>query len=292
MITNEGPVVVGIDGPAETVAAAIHLGAWEAQRRHTVLRLVGACDPAFGGPRYPGLDPAAFARRFATELAARVQDDHPQLTVTAVIGEENPAHSLIDAGRDAVLVIVAGDLRLRYGNITGGQVASQVAAHATVPVVVVPTPADPRTHDRRVVVGVDGSTGGEDALAFAFDEAAARGAVLHAVSVWDYPTRHGFRPLAAPADPSPLRTAAQAALAEALAPWTEKYPDVTVVRDAVRDADPGRVLCTAAVEADLLVVGPRGRGGFASRVLGSVSAGLVHYSPAPVAIVHGLGGAS
>jgi nucleotide-binding universal stress UspA family protein len=282
------PVVVGIDGPADTVAAAIHLGAWEANRRHTGLRLVGTYGSSL--PGHPDVDAEEFASRFTDELAAAVHQMHPEVAVDSAVRPGNAAHALIDVGRDATVIIVAGDARVHRGRIPGELVAAHVAAHAGTSVIVVPTPRDPRGTEHRVVVGVDTASGRTDAIEYAFDEAAARHATLHAVSVWEPATRHGFRPLTDPADLERLREGAEARLAGILAPWTEKYPDVPVVRDAVRHANPVQVLCQAAADAELVVAGSHGRSGSASVALGPVSAGLVRYSPTPVAVVHPVGG--
>jgi nucleotide-binding universal stress UspA family protein len=72
--------------------------------------------------------------------------------------------------------------------------------------------------------------------------------------------------------------------AERLAGWQEKYPDVTVRRVVTRDR-PARSLLEQAKEAQLVVVGSRGRGGFEGSLLGSTSQAVVHHSPCPVAVV-------
>jgi nucleotide-binding universal stress UspA family protein len=73
-------------------------------------------------------------------------------------------------------------------------------------------------------------------------------------------------------------------LAERLAGWAEKYPDVTVRRVVTRDAPANRLLAQAQ-QAQLVVVGSHGRGGFAGLVLGSVSHALLYHAPCPVAVV-------
>ena len=135
---------------------------------------------------------------------------------------------------------------------------------------------------RTVVVGVDGSPVSERALAFAFDEAALRGAPLVAVHTW----------LDLVADPvvglltdwAAVEAEEQVVLGERLAGWARKHPDVPVRRVVRRDG-PTHALLTEAEGAQLVVVGSRGRGGFAGLLLGSVSHAVLHRSPCPVAVV-------
>ena len=77
----------------------------------------------------------------------------------------------------------------------------------------------------------------------------------------------------------------EALVAESLTGWQEKYPDVTVRRHSVR-AFPVGALAHQSKNACLVVVGTRGRGGFAGLALGSVSQGVMHRARCPVAIVH------
>ena len=78
----------------------------------------------------------------------------------------------------------------------------------------------------------------------------------------------------------------QALVAESLAGWQEKYPDVAVRRHSVRGL-PVEALVRQSKDACLVVVGTRGRGGFGGLLLGSVSQGVMHRAQCPVAIVHG-----
>jgi nucleotide-binding universal stress UspA family protein len=79
-------------------------------------------------------------------------------------------------------------------------------------------------------------------------------------------------------------------LAERLAGWQEKYPDVTV-RRVVTGGRPARCLLDQAEGAQLLVVGSRGRGGFAGMLLGSTSRTLIHHAPCPLLVVRPATGA-
>ncbi len=137
-----------------------------------------------------------------------------------------------------------------------------------------------------IVVGVDGSDGADAALHFAAEEAQLRGATLNAVHAWTLPPG-----LAVPGVAPPLTTEyldqlaadAEQLLDRALADIEDGGPRVerTVVRGS-----PVTALVEAAADADLLVVGSRGRGGFAGLLLGSVSQQCAHHAPCPIVIVH------
>jgi nucleotide-binding universal stress UspA family protein len=133
-----------------------------------------------------------------------------------------------------------------------------------------------------VVVGIDDSSISEAALAFAFDAAAARGVGLVVVHAWS-PT--AIDDALAPVMDWDAATAEEdALLAERLAGWERKHPEVAVRRTVVRNGAV-RSLVAASREAQLVVVGSRGRGNATGLLLGSVSHGVLHASHCPVAIV-------
>lgn len=135
---------------------------------------------------------------------------------------------------------------------------------------------------RRVVVGVDGSTCSEAALRWAADYAAATGAELLAVIVWDSPTSYGWA-LAPEAEGLPERHAAkvlESSLDAVFGPERPPYLKSSVVR-----GHPAAALLAEANGADLLVVGRRGRGSFTAALLGSVSSRCTQHATCPVAVV-------
>lgn len=139
-----------------------------------------------------------------------------------------------------------------------------------------------------IVVGVDHSEGAKAALVFAHEEALLRHATLRAVHVWQYGYigYTGFEGAvpAMGADIKELRAAAAAALDATLRETLPNAGDVEI-EQCVVEGTPGAVLVDQSHEADLLVVGSRGHGGFASLLLGSVSQQCAHHAACPVVIV-------
>lgn len=134
----------------------------------------------------------------------------------------------------------------------------------------------------RIVVGVDGSSCSERALSWALSEAARRGAVLEPVMVWDDPSRDMWIPHVEPrGDPLALT---RHVLERTVKNVAGDHPTVPVEPLAV-EGSPARTLVELARGAELLVVGNRGRGGFAGVVLGSVSFHCVAHAPCPVVVV-------
>lgn len=280
------PVVVGIDG-SDSALRAVVWAAREAVRRHVRLRVVTAFawtpDHVVGQPglgeRYRDrmLQVARRSLAAAEETASRAE---PALDVETQLEVGAPIGVLGSEARRAQLVVL-GDRGL--GGLAGllmGSVAVALAAHAACPAVVVR--GERRQDEGPVVVGIDGSPVSEAALAFAFDAAAGRGAELVAVHAW-WPTTfdHALGPLL---DWEAVAAEENAVLAERLAGWAQKYPDVAVRRVVVRDGA-ARALVDASRQAQLVVVGSRGRGNATGLLLGSVSHGVLHAAHCPLAIV-------
>jgi nucleotide-binding universal stress UspA family protein len=130
----------------------------------------------------------------------------------------------------------------------------------------------------RIVVGVDGSASSQQALRWAVRQARLTGDELHAVAVWDYPTGalvledvdwFGITGKA-------LDDTVTATLPQDEADWVQR---------SVQRGYPARVLLDTAADAELLVVGSRGRGGMVGMLLGSVSQHVVTHARCPVVIV-------
>ncbi|HWO66413.1 MAG TPA: universal stress protein [Umezawaea sp.] len=282
------PVVVGVDG-SPTALDAVTWAADECARHHVPLRLVHTYFlPATG---YPNLIVnasevlAAFeaqGRLWLAEAEAAANAAAPGIAVETALFSGTTIPLLIEESANARTVVVGSR---GLGGFTGlllGSTAVALTAHARCPVVVVRARvagAGP------VVVGVDGSPASESAIGFAFEAASTCGAPLTAVLSWtDVLVESAFQAVRFTMDWSEVEAEQQLLLAERMAGWQEKYPDVVVERVVVRDR-PVRALVRAAQHARLLVVGSHGRGGFTGMLLGSTSQALVHHAPCPVAVV-------
>lgn len=134
----------------------------------------------------------------------------------------------------------------------------------------------------RVVVGVDGSASSYEALRWAARYAQVVGGVVEAVNAWDTPSAAGW---SGPAiDPDfDLEGARERFSAELNAVFADERP--AGLREHLVEGDPSEVLIRVAQGAELLVVGRRGRGGFARAVLGSVSQRCAQHATCPVVVV-------
>ncbi len=140
-----------------------------------------------------------------------------------------------------------------------------------------------------IVVGVDSSDGAKAALRFALMEAKLRQATLRVVHTWRFgyigvSGIEGFSPVVG-ADLGDLRRTAEVAL-DAVMHEVAPDADGVVIERRVSEGAPATVLVDESRQADLLVVGSRGHGGFAGLLLGSVSQQCAQHAACPVVIVH------
>lgn len=289
-------VVVGYDGSAGS-DEALHWAVDEARGRRARLRVVSVFGWAPYGPpvgigRVQAMpDPRELGEEVATRGRARAQQLAPQLEVsTAVHVDLGAAEALVRESDRAQLLVVGSRGRGGFAALVLGSTSTGVAMRASCPVVVVHRGrggADPSAPGGPVVVGVDGSELSERAVGWAFDAAARRGVGLVAVHAWQPPWATEVEWALADLDlVRALRQSAAVTLAESLAGWSQERPDVPVEQRVVR-AHPVRALTDASGEAQLLVVGSRGRGGFAGSLLGSVSQAALHHADCPVVVVRG-----
>lgn len=192
------------------------------------------------------------------------------------------AQVLIDVSKEADMIVVG---RRGLGALEGlllGSTSFALVHHSHCPVVVLHDGGDEvgpmPPASAPIVVGVDGSPASEQAVSIAFEEASFRNVELIAVHTWMNPADFYVD-----FDSTAAADQASEELAQRLAGWGERYPDV-VVRRVVGQDNPAHRLIEESRDAQLLVVGSRGRGGFAGMLLGSVSWAVAQAARVPVMV--------
>lgn len=278
-------IVVGVDGSAES-NAAVTWATREALMHKapvTLLHVVAPLDRS--SLRQPNGDipdwQSDAAQRVIAQARTVVDSSRggTSLDVHTEVAYSEVAPTLIDASNEARMIVAGGTGLGAIGRLLLGSVSTSLIHHAHGPVAIVHTGQD-FAHDAPVVVGIDGSPASETATALAFDEASRRGVPLVALHAW---SDVGVFPILG-MDWREYEQQGYEILAERLAGWQEQYPDVPVRRRVVCD-QPARWLLQAAEGAQLVVVGSRGRGGFAGLLLGSVSSAVAQAAEIPVIIV-------
>lgn len=280
-------IVVAVDGsPASAVAAS--WAAREAALRNVPLTVMHAvATPTATWPPMPYPDSLAVrledegkkAIMHAIKIAEDAMPADHRVAINRELVYSTPALALINMSDEADMIVVgtAGRGLLARGVL--GSVSSTVVRHANCPVAVVRDEELPDPQHAPVLLGIDGSSASELATEVAFDEASRRGVDLVALHAWSDVALSEIPE----SDWSTLEEAAQRSLAESLAGWEERYPDVTVRRLIVRDR-PARQLVEKSQTAQLVVVGSHGRGGLTGVLLGSVSNAVLHSVRVPVIV--------
>ncbi|OSC40550.1 universal stress protein [Mycobacterium decipiens] len=287
--TPKHGILVGVDGSAQSDAAV----AWatrEAVMRQVPITLLHVVAPVVVG--WPVGQLYANMTEWQQDYAQQVID-RARAALTNSLGESEPPQvhtemdfsnvvpTLINASQEASMMVVGSQGMGALGRLLLGSVSTALLHHAHCPVAVIhshagatPDPTAP------VLVGIDGSPASEAATAFAFDEASRRGVDLVALHAW---TDLGMFPVLGMDWPD-RENREEEVLAERLAGWQEQYPDVRVHRSLVCDK-PARWLLEHSEQAQLVVLGSHGRGGFSGMLLGSVSSAVAHSVRIPVIVV-------
>jgi nucleotide-binding universal stress UspA family protein len=285
------PIVVGVDGTEES-RSATEWALNEASRRGAPVELVHAYE--YPPPLLPFYDAAEevteqHLREVARNAMARAvkeagQRDHATRT-TGEVREGSPIQVFLDAARTAAMVVVATRGTGPMGELVVGSTGTALASQAVCPVVVVPRSDTTGAETDSVVVGVDGSKNSQAAVELALEEASLRGSALRVVHAWrpappDLSAAQGAKWRRDRADEVEHRLL----ISEALAGAGERYPQVAVLEEVVRD-HPLPALLAASQQAGLLVVGACGTGGYPGMALGSVAQAVLHHARQPVCVV-------
>ena len=290
-------IVAGIDGST----CALEAARWAARRaidRRAELALVMAYDVTvgFAGPGVmiaPDVygDVRHWAQQVLNAAADTVRHEFPTLNVSTQLRRGSATRILVDATESALLTVVGSHGDNPFTEAALGSVAARVASHGRGPVVVIRNRAAQNPANRPVWVAVRGSDQDDAALAFALEEASLRGARLIPLHCWgEDPGAFGVPYYYSEAADRRRQDGEERLLAERLAGWVEKYPDVPVL-PTVLHGRPARQILRRYDEVpdyarpSLIVVGSRGRGGFTGLLLGSTSHALISRAPCPVAVV-------
>jgi len=285
-------VVVGVDGHDSTHAALLWAAA-EAGRRKTRL-VVMTIQEAYTHdlPFGAGVDEATAIADADTDVTARLaaqaaRDAVPGLKVSTVRPEGQAASRLIKASKSAALVVLGSHGRHKRAYAALGTTASTTAMHAKCPVVVV-HPDRSAAHaagPAHVVVGVDGSRDSSLAIDAAADLAGKDGHVNVVNAWWFSMAESGSLVGGDVVEEDKIRARHARGVRNIAAAAQKRHPKVTFTAVSV-EGEPVAALVEQAKEADLLVVGARGRGGFGGLLLGSNALKALAASPVPVAVIH------
>lgn len=285
----KGAVLAGVDG-TDLDGLLLTAAAAEAARRGLPLHLrycreeidpyalagVGALDLA----SYERLDGAG---EVLTGCVARVAELDDSLVITADDPLGRPENLLVEASRDAALVVVGTGRKSRFEELVLGTVALTVAAHGHSPVLVVPPEVDP-DGDGPVVVGVDGSDRSQEALAVAVEEARLRQVGLTVLTTWSVEVVGGYV-VTEPDSPEWRQVEERIRGMQERMLASVEVDGLSVELRAVKGGTRS-TLAEASSHACVVVVGNRGRGGFRSKALGSVTMDLMKRASCPVLVVH------
>jgi nucleotide-binding universal stress UspA family protein len=280
-------IVVGIDeSPAAKVA--VQWAARDAELRKIPVTLVHAISPEVA--TWPNVRLPAGLARWQRDRGRRLVDEAVKLVEEASQhGGPAEVHSevlasaavptLVELSKEAELVVTGCRGSARWPGQLLGSVSSGLVRYAHCPVAIVHDEDPSHPGGAPVLVGIDGSSASELATAIAFDEASRRNVGLVALHAWSDADVSEWPEIDSPA----AQSMAEEVLAERLAGWREQYPDVPVSRAVVCDK-PARQLVERSADAQLVVVGSRGRGGFAEMLLGSVGEAVAQMAQVPVIV--------
>jgi nucleotide-binding universal stress UspA family protein len=282
-------ILVAVDGsPASD--AAVRWAAQEAELRHLPITLAHVVVPVVTS--WPVRSLQAEFNEWQEDNARQVIEQG-QKTLRSSLGDSELSNvrtevlhdyavpALVTASTQAQMIVVGSRGMGPVGRAVLGSVSGGVVHHAHCPVAIVHADeAQSPDHTAPVLLGIDGSPASEAATALAFDEASRRKVELVALHAWSdvgvYPVlgMHWQQ----------YEDEGHEVLGERLAGWQQQYPDVHVRRRIVCDL-PARSLIEESEQAQLVVVGSHGRGGFGGMLLGSVGTAVAEAAKAPVIVV-------
>jgi nucleotide-binding universal stress UspA family protein len=283
------PVVVGVDGSVPAIRAA-QWAAAVAEKFAAPLAIVHAnpylrhnlSDAADSIRAVEITEQRTLSEAILCAAEHAVRSDFTALQITTTQVDRSADEALRDLSEKARLIVLGCDDLTVGTALLVGSTTLTVATHSGCPVVVwrgdVHLP-----NAQRVVLGVDGPHNSGVAIASAFEFADRFGVGIIAVHTWSTRRPPDYVTIPYLVDWDAVEDAERRELMRILAPWCELYPDVDVT-SIVEPDKPSRALLRHAKDAQLVVVGSRGRGLLTGAVLGSTGLNLLHHSAVPVMI--------
>lgn len=297
-------IVVGVDGSDQSICALVW-AAREAQRRRTPLHIVTAYTIPIFAASSMDAGYTTFDDEVVREGAQKVLDAAVErvssygIEVVPRLETGDASAVLLELSEEAELMVVGSRGRGGFVGRLLGSVSSALPAHAKCPTVVIPLrtagrlqdcgvaappgSTDPRDVEQVVLVGVDGSEQGRAASLAAAEEARRMGLPLHILCALA-PLSGSLAWVPAPMDVEALHADINASLRAGRAWLKSHFPDVEMTVELV-DGVPSEVLIQRSGAVELMVLGTRGRGGFAGMLLGSTSQNVLHHARGPVLVV-------
>lgn len=288
----EGAVVVGI-GNSDRDEECLSWAGSSAQRSGSPLHILhahdlgaelSAIDPVAGNPISLGPDGDIGNAGLLDETLRTARERWPDLAITGSLPFSRPEEALIEASRTARLIVVGAARPSALKRFGLGRSSLAAAMHSKCPVVIVPQGARVDS-EGPVVVGIDGSNHSVAAAERAFWIAELRQTPLVAITTWNVEVVDGLV-VTTPGTPAwqAVEAKYRAVADRVVDPLRANHPDVECTVEIVHGGA-AKVLSDRSAEAGLLVMGTRGRGGFAGMLLGSQSHKVLETAASPVMLV-------
>jgi nucleotide-binding universal stress UspA family protein len=281
---HEHRIVVGVDGSAPSKVAL----AWGIEQ---ATRTGGLVEPVIAWYWFPmpiqpiqDADFKALAEDLLAEAIRETVKYPPDVKVVPAVTLGDPARVLLKASRGADLLVVGNRGRGGLREALLGSVSQYCVQHATCPVAVLREAYRLHDHERRIVVGVDGSRSSKAALRWAIRQASIADMVVEAIAAWSVPTYYGYSLFAGGMQSADLAGLARRMITKTIAEVGGTGAESKVTSSVIH-GDAAQVLVHASARAALLVLGNRGHSVLAEALLGSVSQRCVHHAACPVVIV-------
>jgi nucleotide-binding universal stress UspA family protein len=275
------PVVVGIDGSPESLAALV----WAADQSELTGAPLLTVTALRAGEL--GLQPgdevgeaAPTTRKLLSEAVYDALGAERAATIDMHLSTDPAAHALIKYSATAQLLVVGPHSYSGLPGIMVGSVPQRVVTYAHCPVAIArPTPSECAP---RIVVGLDGSECARTAVHWALRQAKLTGATVDAVVAWDRYAQLGVYPYGPPE--SEIRQSAERLLESELDALPQDLR--TIVTGRVIEGKPGAVLTHAASTTQLLVIGSRGAAGGFGHLIGSTGMKCLKHATGPLVATH------